>query len=191
MSDTLTSRSEVQPVSAARKQLFETLYAEHEEWLRGVAQWLTKNRADAEDLFQESIYRAFRSFDHFEEGTNFRAWVNIIIRNTFYSERQRDSLRPILLEVHAMEGASSAIEQSAEEAALEGIPELEHQVGEEFVIAMDRLPENFRRVLELREVYGMQYGEIADQAGIPKGTVMSRLSRARKMFRQYYGNLAA
>ena len=192
MSKTLTNPGEVKSIAADRKALFEELYAEHEEWLRGIALWLTKNEADADDLFQESIFRAFRRFDLFEEGTNFRAWVHIIMRNTFYTDRRKNNLRPTLLEVQAMEAASSAVEQSAEEAASRGvIAGPEDQVGEEFLFAMDRLPEHYRRVLELREVYGLQYREVAEQADIPLGTVMSRLSRARHMVRQHLGNLAA
>ena len=192
MSKTLTNSEEVKSITADRKALFEDLYAKHEGWFRGIAHWLTKNEADADDLFQESIFRAFRSFDLFEEGTNFRAWVHIIMRNVFYTDRRKNNLRPTLLEVQAMEAASSAVEQSAEEAASrEVIAGPEDQVGEEFLIAMGRLPENYRRVLELREVYGLQYREVAEQVEIPMGTVMSRLSRARHMVRQHLGNLAA
>ena len=192
MSMTLVSRREVKSVAAGRKELFEELYAEHEGSLRGIAHRLTKNEADADDLFQESIFRAYRSFDLFEHGTNFGAWVHIIMRNSFFTARRKSNLRPALLEVGAMEAASSAVEQSAEEAASRNeVAGPEDQIGEDFLNAISRLPERYRRVLELRDVYGLKYREVAEQVEIPVGTVMSRLSRGRDMVRQLLGSVAA
>ncbi len=191
MTMTLVRLREVKSVDADKKELFEELYAEHEGGLRAIARKLTKNEADADDLFQESLLKAWRSFDLFEHGTNFGAWVHIIMRNSFYTERRKSKLRPAILEIGAMEAASSAVEQSAEEAAREGVAGPEDLVSEEFLNAISRVPDRFRRVLELSDVYGLQYREIAEQLGIPIGTVMSRLSRARQMVRQQLGNLAA
>ena len=91
-----------------------------------------------------------------------------------------------------MEAASSAVEQSAEEAAsLNEVAGPEDQIGEDFLNAISRLPERYRRVLELRDGYGLQYREVAEQVEIPVGTVMSRLSRGRDMVRQLLGSVAA
>ena len=121
MSMTMVRLRAVKTIDADKKEIFEKLYAEHEGGLRAFARKLTKNEADADDLFQESMLRAYRSFDLFEYGTNFGAWVHVIMRNSFYTERRKNKLRPALLEIGAMEAASSAIEQSAEEASRETV----------------------------------------------------------------------
>ena len=90
-----------------------------------------------------------------------------------------------------MEVASSAVEQSAEVAAREGVAGPEDLVSEEFLNAVSRVPERYRRVLELRDVYSLQYREIAERMAVPVGTVMSRLSRARHLIRQHLGKPAA
>ena len=188
----LVSREEVKPVETDKNELFEAMYAKHEESLRHIAYRLTKNYADADDLFQESLLRAYRSFDLFEEGTNFGAWVTIIMRNVFFTDRRQSKHRPALLDVAAMDAASSTVRVSTEGiGAQEGELLPENQLGEEFLSAIGELPERYRRVIELSDVYGLKYREVAREAGIPVGTVMSRLSRGRRMLRYRLRNLVA
>ena len=189
---TLVSREEVKPVAADRKELFEALYAEHEDSLRRIAHQLTKNEADADDLFQESMFRAYRSFDLFEEGTNFGAWVNMIMRNAFFTDRRKSKIRPTLVDASAMEVAQGAVEASTERMASQ-VCDLcpENQIGEEFRSAIGELPDRYRQVVELSDVCGLKYREVAQHAGIPVGTVMSRLSRGRRMLRFRLRNLVA
>ena len=189
---TLVSPAEVKPVAVDRKELFESLYAEHEKMLRQIAFQLTKNQADADDIFQESLLRAYRSFHLFEEGTNFGAWVRIIMRNAFYTDRSRNRLRPTLLDGAALEVASNAIGVSTEGPEVrdqESFPE--DQISPEFLSAIGELPARYRQVLMLSDVHGLKYREVAKRVGIPVGTVMSRLSRGRRMLRYRLGTLVA
>ena len=146
--------------------LFDQLY--------NFAQWLTQNRSEAEDLVQETYVKALKGFSSFQPGTNFRAWIYRILRNTFLTSRTglRFSATVPLddegsLEVPASSGTpESLFIEHAQEQLLQG--------------AMEELPVHFREVLLLCEVEEMSYQEIADTLSIPMGTVMSRLSRARK-----------
>jgi RNA polymerase sigma-70 factor (ECF subfamily) len=150
--------------------LFDSLY--------NLAHWLTQNREEAEDLVQETYVKALKGFSSFQPGTNFRAWMYRILRNTFLTSRT--GLR---------ERNTVALEPEAEEL-LPGGPETPESIlidraSEELVQnAIEQLPLIYREVLLLCEVEEMSYQEIADVLSIPMGTVMSRLSRARKALRQ-------
>ena len=138
-----------------------------------LARWLMKNQEDAEDMVQESYLRAFRFFASFHEGTNCRAWLLRIVRNTCYTALGARKLRekevPIEDENDRVEDPSplpSAILDK--KATVEAVRE-----------AIEELPVDFREALMLRELEGLSYKEIAEVSGVPLGTVMSRLARAR------------
>ena len=142
---------------------------------------LTRNRADAEDLLQETYLRAFRGFGGFRPGTNLKAWLYRILTNTYinsYRKRQRepqvvpdDSLEEwYLYDRLAREGAGA----SAEAEVLDALPD------EEVQAALESLPEQFRMAVLLADVEGFSYKEIADILSVPIGTVMSRLHRGRR-----------
>jgi len=140
--------------------------------------WLTQNRDEAEDLLQESLSKALKGFSSFQPGTNFRAWIYRIVRNTFLTSRT---------------GLKSAATEPLEEAggaghlATTGTPEsiLLHRLDQQSLwAALEQLPVPFREILLLREVEEMSYQEISSTLVLPIGTVMSRLARARKALRQ-------
>jgi RNA polymerase sigma-70 factor, ECF subfamily len=150
---------------------------------------LTHNRAEAEDLAQETCLRAFRSFHRFNPGTNCRAWLFTILRNAF-RDRLRRSGRE-LLDTDAADGDGEC--QSATAAAPVGHPE------DEFFLtvldgdvdrALKALPLPFREVVMLSDLEELSYKEIAEVVGCPVGTVMSRLSRGRALLRQALGRVA-
>lgn len=141
-----------------------------------VAMSLTRNRADAEDLVQESLLRAYRAIGTFD-GRYPRAWLLTILRNT---ERNRHRRRrpqllsdPEIAEERGPATEADAVEKRAEDR------EFDAAVTE----ALEHLPENFRRVVELVDVDGLTYQEAADVLEVPLGTVMSRLHRARRRIR--------
>ena len=144
--------------------------------LYNFARWMSRDSHDAEDLVQETYLKALRGFASFQTGTNFRAWMFRILKNTFLSSRSRLGYR-----------MTDALESDEEMPLMESEPlddVLMKRVDSELVLrAMDSLPAHFREVLILCEVEEMMYREIAETLSIPIGTVMSRLARARKALR--------
>jgi RNA polymerase sigma-70 factor (ECF subfamily) len=149
----------------------------HFERLYNFACWLTQDRQEAEDLVQETYAKALKGFVSFQPGTNFRAWIYKILRNTFLTSRT--GLKAV---------ATVQIDESAEEIlpATVETPEsilLQRSDSELVQQAMEQLPVAHREVLLLCEVEEMSYQEISATLAVPIGTVMSRLSRARKALR--------
>ena len=140
---------------------------------------LTRVPADAEDLVQETYLKAFRAADRFEPGTNLRAWLFTILHNTARN-RSRDRARD------AVTFDSGAVERVAD-APLDGVadtPEtllLRETLAPELQAAIDELPDAFRQAVWLRDVEEFSYAEIAAMLDVPAGTVMSRISRGRRM----------
>lgn len=149
--------------------LFERLY--------NFACWLTHDREEAEDLVQETYTKALKGFGSFQPGTNFRAWIYRILRNTFLTSRT--GLRatvPLDLEEDA---EKLPVADETPESIL-----LQRLDGETVRQALEQLPVIYREVLILCEVEEMSYQEISQALNIPMGTVMSRLSRARRELRR-------
>jgi RNA polymerase sigma-70 factor (ECF subfamily) len=157
---------------------FEAAMLPHLDAAHNLARWLLRNEQDAQDVVQEAYLRAFRSFSGFH-GTNGRAWLLTIVRNTSYTllkkNRAVDVTTPFDEEIHATG------HESVSPATI-----LEHCEDAELIReAMDELPAEFREILVLRHQEGLSYKEIADIAQIPLGTVMSRLARARDKLKEY------
>jgi RNA polymerase sigma-70 factor, ECF subfamily len=155
---------------------------------------MTRSPADAEDLVQETYLRAFRSLHQFSEGTNLRAWLFRILTNTYindYRKRQRrptntslDDIEEFYLYDHLVDSGVQPGEERPEDVVVERL------TTDDVSKAIDALPEEFRQVVVLADVEGFAYREIADIAGIPVGTVMSRLFRARRRLRRQLHELA-
>ena len=147
--------------------------------LYNFAHWLTQDRAAAEDLVQETYMKALRGFSSFQQGTNFRAWMYKILRNTFLTTQAG-------LKAVAFVSLDSDDDKPAEPAAAE-TPEsvlLARVELETIQNALEKLPVKFREIILLSDLEEMSYQEIGETLGIPTGTVMSRLSRARKAMRE-------
>jgi RNA polymerase sigma-70 factor, ECF subfamily len=142
-----------------------------------VARSLTRNTADAEDLVQETMLRAYRAIGRFD-GRHPRAWLLTILRNCNINRQRRR--RPEL--VRDADAADRLLESQTPHTSAEDVV-----VGEIFdatvLSALDHLPTRFRRVVELVDIDGLSYQEAADLLGVPIGTVMSRLHRARQRIR--------
>jgi RNA polymerase sigma-70 factor (ECF subfamily) len=153
---------------------FELLLMPHLSAGFNLARWLTRSDQDAEDLVQEAYLRAFRSFDGFRGG-NPRAWLLSIVRNTCYSWlRQRHAQ---LVDTDAEADAAQVPDDPAAGPEAQVIRRAD---GVLLRRALDELPVEYREAIVLRELEGMSYKEIAEVAGIPLGTVMSRLARGRR-----------
>ncbi len=166
-----------------RRTEFERLAEGLETPLFAAALRLTRNRADAEDLVQETWVRAFRSLEQFQAGTSFRAWVFRIQMNAFLNRERRRVKEPLLTDFEAGEPPERSPSEE-EEASAEGLERLfDRHVSDEVKRAVDGLPGEFRAVLVLNAVGGLSYEETAAAVGVPVGTVMSRLYRARRRLR--------
>ena len=159
---------------------FEAVMLPHLDAAYTLARYLTRNAHDAEDVVQDACLRALTYFDGFrgEEGTSARAWLLAIVRNTAFSSMRRQSPDAVALEFDEVQH-SGAVTEEHPEAAL-----LRSDAKETLGRALDRLAPEFREVIVLRELEGLSYKEISDVAGVPVGTVMSRLSRARARLRE-------
>ncbi len=157
---------------------FEREALDYVDALYGTALRLTRNPADAEDLVQDTYLKAFRSASQFEPGTNLKAWLFTILHNTFLNRRRRAVKEPLSVEPDELEreavGLSSA-SPTPEQLLLRDTLDADLQA------ALDGLPETFRQAVWLRDVEEFSYAEIASMLGIPIGTVMSRISRGRRL----------
>ena len=137
-----------------------------------LARWLTRSADDANDVVQESYLRAFTFFDGFRGGDG-RAWLFSIVRNTCFTWLRKNHPAEMMTEFDEMTYASPA------EASPESL-QLRRADSELVKSTLEKLPAEFREVLILREMEELSYKEIAEISGVAMGTVMSRLSRARK-----------
>ena len=161
--------------------------------LFGAALGMTRNRADAEDLVQETYLKAYQKFHQYQPGTNIKAWLYRILTNTYitsYRKAQRSPKRASSDTVEDWQLADAASHsevglKSAEVEALEALP------SSQLRDALDSLSEEHRMVVLMADVEGMSYKEIAEELGVPMGTVMSRLNRARKNLRSSLADVAA
>ena len=148
--------------------------------LYNFAHWLTGNREEAEDLVQETYLKALKGFAAFQQGTNLRAWMYRILRNAFLTSRTGLSVKMTDALDPEDDRAALPVTSATPETLL--LARADQQAVED---ALERLPVPFREVILLCDMEEMSYQEIAETLGIPIGTVMSRLSRARKAMREF------
>jgi RNA polymerase sigma-70 factor (ECF subfamily) len=168
------------------KTEFENEALVHTEALYRTALRMTRNASDAEDLVQETLLKAYRSFDRYEAGTNARAWLFKIMTNTFinsYRARQKEATSVSFDDIDD----NYLHNQITGQASDSGDPERDFfakVLDKDVIAAIDKLPEEFRMVAVRAFYEGFAYQEIADILGIQVGTVKSRLHRGRKILQK-------
>jgi RNA polymerase sigma-70 factor, ECF subfamily len=173
------------PFSDNRKRRFELLALPHLDAAYNLARWLAGNASEAEDVVQEAYLRAYRYFDTYQGG-DMRPWLLAIVRNCFSSwARQSRSGRTSYVAELPTENAGQPQEPLWSSPARDPEALLLHVAdGERVNALMQELPPDYREVLLLREVEELSYRQIAEVVGVPVGTVMSRLARARATLRR-------
>jgi len=160
---------------------FEREAIPHMDALYNFAFKMTGDSDDANDLVQETYMRAFRFFDKFENGTNCKAWLFRIMKNTFINVYRKESKSPEKVDYEEIENFYENIKASNTDDAHLEKDIYDNLLDDELTKAISTLPEDFRTVILLCDIEGFTYEEIADFVDAPVGTVRSRLHRARKM----------
>jgi len=165
------------PPADEKRVSFEREALVHLDAMYRVALRLTGNPADAEDLVQDAMLRAYRSWDRFTLGTNAKGWLLTILRNLFINEYRRRRRHPETVDLDTIEpfAVFEKVQEDPQGAFFDRI------VDEEVLRTVDALPEVFREAVMLSDVEGLSYEEIAKVLDVPVGTVKSRLYRGRRM----------
>jgi RNA polymerase sigma-70 factor (ECF subfamily) len=154
---------------------------------------MTRNPADAEDLVQDTLLRAYRAFDRFEPGTNLKAWLFRIMTNAYINTYRKKQREPQKVSSDEVEDFDLYRELKDHDPSLSETPEtivLDSLVDSDITEAIDDLPEQFRMAVVLSDVEDFSYAEIAEIMDVPLGTVMSRLHRGRKALQKRLWELA-
>lgn len=157
----------------SRLRLFEEIILPHLNAAHNLARWLTRNEQDAQDVVQEAYLRAFRFFDSYHGG-DAKSWLLGIVRNTCFTLRRREKRNLATAVFDEAAHPPNADRPNQEEALVEAAKRTILQD------CIEKLPVEFREILVMRELEEMSYRQISEVAGVPEGTVMSRLSRARR-----------
>jgi len=161
--------------------------------LYGGALRMTRNPADAEDLIQETMLRAYRSFNRFEPGTNLKAWLFRIMTNAYINTYRKKQREPQKVSQDEVEDFDLYRELKDHDPQFSVTPEtivLDGLVDSDITDAIEDLPEQFRLAVILSDVEGFSYAEMAEIMDVPMGTVMSRLHRGRKALQKRLWDLA-
>ncbi|MFN2490513.1 MAG: sigma-70 family RNA polymerase sigma factor [Actinomycetota bacterium] len=161
--------------------------------LYGAALRMTRNPADAEDLVQETMLRAYRAFDRFEPGTNLKAWLFRILTNAYintYRKRQREPQKVSQDQLEEFDLYQAIKDHGAQFAKTPESIVLDSLVDSDILEAIEDLPEQFRLAVVLSDIEGFSYAEMAQIMDVPMGTVMSRLHRGRKALQKRLWDLA-
>src|SRR5438046_6298810 len=164
-----------------KRASFEREALVHLDVLYRVGLRLTGNPADADDLVQETMLKAYRAWDQYEKGTNARAWLLTILRHAFINEYRRRTRHPETVDVDTIEPYS--VFGDVQDDDPQGTVS-DRIVDDEVLRAIDQLPEQFRETVVLSDVEGLSYEEIARILEVPVGTVKSRLFRARRLLQR-------
>jgi RNA polymerase sigma-70 factor (ECF subfamily) len=162
-----------------KKKEFEEIAFQYMDSLYGAALKMTRDSTDAQDLVQDAYLRAYRFFNRFEKGTNFKAWLFKILKNVYINKYRKALKEPLMVDVADVEISGDLKETITPESEI-----FDELLDDDISKAIEELPEEFRLAITLSDVYGFSYKEVAEILDRPIGTVMSRLHRGRKLLRK-------
>jgi len=169
---------------SAKHRAFEKEALPHANLLYNYALRMTNNRADAEDLLQETFLKAFRFWDQYQQGTNIRAWLFRILKNSFINRYRKESKEPETVDFDDVQNYYTSPRDGAAEPAGGRQNWFSNLLEDDVAGAIAQLPDDFRTVVILCDIEGLTYEEIAEFVSVPLGTVRSRLHRGRKLLRE-------
>jgi len=165
-------------------RIFEEELFPHADSLKTFAYHLTYNDEDANDLVQDTYFKAYRFIDKYEEGTNAKAWLFKILKNSYINEYRKKAKRPLKVDFEEI-----VAYHDSDDDRITGYNDLgedifQYMMGDEVTLAINALPLDFRTVILLCDIEGFTYEEIAKIIDVPIGTVRSRLFRARNLLKE-------
>ena len=161
----------------------EALIENDKSFLLAQARYIARRPEDAEDLFQETVMKACKHFDHFEPDSNFRAWARKIMLNTHINKRKKKTARPLPLDALHPDLTMAAFTEFSEASCMDN-PEsvfFRNHISEELMQHFYNLPEEYKTAFSLFHFNGYTYDEVSAALGVPVGTVKSRIHRARQL----------
>jgi RNA polymerase sigma-70 factor (ECF subfamily) len=167
-----------------REDIFTSETLPHKSALYNYALKISGNADDAQDLVQETYFKAFRHFDKFQSGTNSKAWMFMILKNTFINEYRKSKREPYKLDYEQIQNFYENIKSDRARENNLDIDFYGNLLDDELTTAIDQLPTKMREVFLLCDLDGNSYEETAELVGCPIGTVRSRLHRARHMLQE-------
>jgi len=167
-----------------RQKEFETEAFPHKDILFNFALRTTGDKDDAHDLLQETFMKAFRFWDKYEKGTNIRAWLFRIMKNTYINRYRKETREPGMVDYDDVENFYDSIRDNSTDSNDLQKRMYNNMLSDEVIEALQSLPEDFRTVVILCDIEGLMYDEISEFLNCPIGTVRSRLHRGRKMLEE-------
>jgi RNA polymerase sigma-70 factor (ECF subfamily) len=178
------AEEKVIPPEKSRK-IFEKEFMPHLDAMYNFALRLTNDEDDANDLVQDTYLKAFRFINSFERGTNAKAWLFRILKNSFINDYRKKSKEPSKVDYQDVETTYNSTEDAEMDATTDLRTEtVQDMIGDEVANALNSLPVDFRTVIILCDIEGFTYEEMAKILDIPIGTVRSRLHRARNLLKE-------
>ena len=173
-----------------KQRIFKQEFMPHIDAMYNFAYRLTLDEDDAKDLVQETYMKAFRFIKSFEEGTNAKAWLFRILKNSFINNYRKVSKQPGKVDYQEVESFYNSDSVDANYTTDLRVETVQHMIGDEITNALNSLAVDFRTVIILCDLEGFTYEEMAKILDIPIGTVRSRLHRARNLLKEKLSNYA-
>lgn len=192
MSEDLSTSTFQSYTDDEKYQIFDREFMPHISSMYNFAFRLTMDEDDANDLVQDTYLKAFRFISSFERGTNAKAWLFRILKNSFINDYRKKTKEPSKVDYQEVEGFYDSEEAAGTDQTTDlRVEMVQDMLGDEITVALNSLPVDFRTVIILCDVEGFTYEEMAKILDIPIGTVRSRLHRARQLLKEKLKSYAA